>query len=104
MIPQLIVTLTPEGKLAVELPGFQATRRQIVLRTPEAGENLIKMLQAQAMDKTEIGLDGAPTEAQVRHWERHATWPDSHCRFCLSEGRAKPDFSPMRHKKRELYT
>jgi hypothetical protein len=102
MIPQLIVTITPDGKLAVELPGVQATRRQVVLRTAEAGESLLKMLNAQAADRTEIGLDGAPTAAQVKHWERHGTWPDSHCRFCIAEGRAKPDYERVRTKKKEL--
>lgn len=101
-VPQLLLTLTPQGELAVELPGHQATRRQVVLRTAEAGASLLRMLEAQARQQCEIGLDGAPTERQVRHWERHETWPDSHCRFCLAEGRAKPDFSPMRAKRREL--
>lgn len=101
-VPQLILTLTPQGELAVELPGQQATRRQVVLRTGEAGQSLLRMLEAQARDQCEIGLDGAPTIAQVRHWERHETWPDSHCRFCLAEGRASPDYGPLRRSRREV--
>lgn len=89
--PQLIVTLTPQGALAVELPGHMATRRQVLLAQGEAGPTLLRMLEAQARDGMEIGLDGAPTQAQVRHWERHSQWPSSSCRFCLAEGRATPD-------------
>ena len=95
-IPQLIITITPAGHLAVELPGHQATRRQVVLNTKEAGASLLRMLEAQSRDQAEIGLDGAPTSAQVKHWERHQIWSDSHCRFCIAEGRAKPDYSVMR--------
>lgn len=92
--PQLLITLTPEGVLAVELPGFQATRRQIILRSAEAGETLLRMLEAQARDQAEIGQDGAPTAAQVKHWERHSIWKDRHCRFCIAEG-TKPEY--IRH-------
>ncbi|SRR5258708_2883141 len=85
--PQVIVSLTPQGGLKVELPGIMATRRSIDIRTAEAGETLLRILMAQFHDRTEIGLDGAPTGQQLKHWERHGTWPDSRCRFCLAEGR-----------------
>lgn len=90
-VPQLILTLTPQGTLAAELPGFQGTRRRIDIHLAEAGQTLLRILKAQVRESTEIGLDGAPTQAQVRHWERHATWPSASCRFCLGEGRATPD-------------
>src|SRR5215469_6413552 len=90
-VPQVILTLTPSGDLAVELPGFMATRRKIILREKDAGQSLKRILRAQLDNKAEIGLDGAPTIAQLKHWERHGVWPDSHCRFCIAEGRAKPD-------------
>lgn len=97
-VPQLTVTLTPDGQLAVELPGHQATRRQIILRANEAGETLLRMLEGQARNQAEIGQDGAPTVAQVKHWERHSIWASSQCRFCLAEGRAKPDHSAHRRQ------
>lgn len=100
-VPQLIITLTPAGHLAVELPGAFATRRQVTLNTAEAGQSLLRMLEAQARDQAEIGLDGAPTAAQVKHWERHQIWADSHCRFCIAEGRAKPDYAASRTKRTE---
>jgi hypothetical protein len=87
--PQVLVTITPEGGLAIELPGQQATRRQVLLRTSDAGATLLRILKAQQDHRVELGLDGAPTGAQVHHWERHNIWPDSRCRFCLVEGRAK---------------
>lgn len=101
-VPQLLITLTPEGELAVELPGQQATRRQVLLRTSEAGATLLRILEAQARNQAEIGQDGAPTAAQVKHWERHGVWADSKCRFCLAEGRAKPDHAGARQSRKTL--
>lgn len=98
--PQVIVSLTPQGGLKVELPGIMATRRSIEIRTSEAGETLLRILRAQEMDKTEIGLDGAPTGQQLKHWERHGQWPDGRCRFCLAEGRVTP--SEPRQRRRQL--
>jgi DNA-binding MarR family transcriptional regulator len=99
-VPQVLVSLSAEGGLVVELPGQQATRRQVFLRTSEAGETLLRILQAQSTEGVELGLDGAPTQAQVLHWERHGIWPDSRCRFCLAEKRIKP--TVPRRKLKEL--
>lgn len=92
--PQLLLSLSPEGALQTELPGAFGTRRKLVLQgTPETQLSTIRrVLEALAQDKTEIGLDGAPTEAQVRHWERHCgegfqAQADTRCRFCIEEGR-----------------
>lgn len=96
-IPQVIVTLAASGGgLVVELPGQQATRRQVHLTPANAGETLLRILQAQQQDRSEIGLDGAPTQAQVTHWEKHGVWPDPRCRFCLAEGRAHKAPSDVR--------
>ena len=57
------------------------------MKTGEAGETLLRILQAQLLDQVEIGLDGAPTGQQVEHWERHQDWPRDTCRFCIAEGR-----------------
>jgi hypothetical protein len=92
----LKVHLSSEGKLLVQLPGFTGTERTIQIRRDEAGETLTRILMALEADRTEIGLDGAPTQAQVRHWERHATWPDERCRFCLAEGRIRPSVARVR--------
>jgi hypothetical protein len=100
--PQILVTLSPAGKLVLELPGSQATRRQLQVRDGELAETLHRILTAQLQQQTEIGLDGAPTQAQVQHWERHGIWADSRCRFCLAEGRAKPDHSQFRVRRKEV--
>lgn len=91
MIPQIIITLTPSGQLVAELPGQQATRRQVPIRVSDAGETLLRILQAQLQGNAEIGLDGAPTVKQVQHWERHGTFPALGCRFCITEGRINPN-------------
>jgi|SRR6267154_3976649 len=86
-VPQVLVSLTPTGGLKVELPGVSATRRVVELRSGEEGETLRRILEAQLLGDVEIGLDGAPTGAQVRHWERHQDFPAEGCRFCMAEGR-----------------
>jgi hypothetical protein len=91
--PQLILTLSPENSLVVELPGVMGTRRRVELRPGSEAETLTRILRAQREEKAEIGLDGAPTQAQVRHWERHSIWSDSRCRFCIAEGKASPAHS-----------
>lgn len=97
MTPQLLITLDPTtGKLQAELPGTMATRRKLPLDTAQAGETLLRILNAQLEDRTELGTDGAPTKAQLRHWEDHGQWPSSSCRFCLAEGLAKPETARVR--------
>lgn len=85
--PQLILTLSPDGGLVAELPGPFATRRRVELRDASALDTCKRILHAQLGGQTEIGLDGAPTSAQVKHWERHEIWPDTRCAFCVREGR-----------------
>lgn len=93
-IPQIIITLNPEtGSIVAELPGFMATRRKVEVRDLET---LRRMLETQRENKAAIGDDGAPTQAQVKHWEDHGTWPSERCRFCISEGRAKPSTERVR--------
>jgi hypothetical protein len=86
-VPQVIVTLSPQGKLQVELPGSQCTRRIVPLASGKVEDGLLRILQAQLEDQVDIGEDGAPTVQQLRHWERHATVPMANCRFCIAEGR-----------------
>ncbi len=87
--PQVLVTLSADDKLVIEL-AKGAIRHQVVLRGGDAEATLLRILRAQRESRVEIGLDGAPTQAQVTHWERHQQWPDQRCRFCLAEGRIKP--------------
>jgi hypothetical protein len=92
-LPQVIVTLAPNGTLIAELPGPNGARRQVPLG-PKPGETLTRILQNQLSNRTEIGLDGAPTQAQVRHWERHEIWADPTCRFCITERGLHPRQKP----------
>ncbi len=97
--PQIIITLHPQtGQLQAELPGYMATRRKVDIKAEEAGATLLRMLQAQMDNRAEIGEDGSPTQAQVLHWERHATWASAGCRFCHAEGRSKPE-APKRERR-----
>ena len=86
--PQLLITLSLQGGLVLELPGSMGTRRQVQVRDGELASTCHRILAAQLLEQTEIGLDGAPTQAQVRHWERHEIWPSGTCPFCVAEGRA----------------
>lgn len=89
LIPQLIVTLnlTQDG-LQAELPGANGSRRVVALGDgDDFHDSCLRMLQAQVRRHVEIGLDGAPTERQVRHWEEHKDFADDRCPFCKSEGR-----------------
>lgn len=86
-IPQIIVSLLPDGQMCVELPGPSASRRKVELREGEVEQTLRRILEHQMLGHVEIGLDGAPTGAQVEHWERHQEWAKNGCRFCMDEGR-----------------
>ena len=80
------LSLTPEGRLQMELPGSVGPRL-IPVAAGKAEEILIRMLEAQAVSRISIGEDGAPTKAQVKHWSDHQILPDSRCPFCRFEGR-----------------
>lgn len=86
-VPQVLVTLTPEGGLFIELPAGPGARRKVELREGEEGATLKRILSEQRAGNISIGQDGAPTSAQVHHWEHHLDGqPSPRCSFCLSEG------------------
>lgn len=87
LVPQVIVTLSPEGELVAELPGSTPTRRQVPLASGHVEQSLRRMLEAQQEGNFGIGLDGAPTAAQARHWQQHEDFPNERCAFCRAEGR-----------------
>lgn len=54
------------------------------------GQTIHRILQSQEWGHFDIGLDGAPTDQQVWHWEHHSGSSAVHgCRFCIAEGRAQ---------------
>lgn len=80
-IPQILITLAPDGRLVAELPGANGMRRQVPV---ESLGTIRRMLGAQlAQPASSIGTTGAPTTGQVIHWERHQTAaPD--CPWCMA--------------------
>jgi hypothetical protein len=92
-LPQVIVTLAPNGCLIAELPGPNGARRKVDL-AGDCEATLTRILQNQLRNRVEIGLDGAPTNAQVKHWERHGIWADPTCAFCIAEQRTRGGKKP----------
>ena len=85
MEPKVTVTLNANGELVAELPGLNGARRHLILR--DVASDLCRILQAQLSNKSTIGLDGAPTQGQIKHWEKHGIFADPQCPWCRSEGR-----------------
>lgn len=105
MTPQLIVSLGAEDQLVVELPGPFATRRKIDLGSnPEAVVSALKrILHAQREGQSAIELDGAPTAAKLKHWQRHDRFPNTKCPHCWAEGRFREEnLPPLRVRKRTV--
>src|SRR3974390_8171 len=67
-IVQLTLTMPPDGEIVAEIP-FKGARRQ----HPIASFDTIRRILAAQLHRSEhtIGTDGAPTSAQVYHWEHH---------------------------------
>jgi len=84
------VSLHNDGGLQMGLPAIDGGTRWVVLRDTDsapATEVLLRVLVALERDEAGIGTDGAPTQAQVRHWQMHATFPSPKCAFCQAEAR-----------------
>lgn len=80
--PSISVSLSPAGTLLMAFPGSLGHPRLIPL---DSLGTLRRVLMAQAASKVEIGLDGAPTERQVLHWEKHWQFRSERCPFCREE-------------------
>lgn len=105
MNPQVIITLTPAGELQLELPGVNGARRRVELgNNPKyAVETISRILHAQLRSEVALGLDGAPTEHQVCHWQKHAIFRDPSCPFCKAElSRARASDARDRKKRARL--
>lgn len=82
-IPQVIITLSPEGTLQAELP-YSGGRRRVPV---ESLSDIHRILSAQLRPhESTIGLDGSPTSGQVRHWDRHENRDikDPDCPWCIA--------------------
>lgn len=86
LVPQVIVTLSPAGGLVAELKGRNGFRWQIPIDATDAGATLLRILHVQlTRGRLRIGLDEAPTEAQIGHWENHGSFGEPGCPFCQDE-------------------
>ena len=85
--PQVILTISPTGQLQLELPGANGARRKVEVNEDNLAPIARRILEAQALRAVAIGEDGAPTQAQVRHWESHGNgqFRDPRCPFCSEE-------------------
>jgi hypothetical protein len=85
--PTVIVTLDPAtGALRAELPS-PAGRRKLDIKPGTLEATLLTVLEGMSVKRYAIGEDGAPTQSQVQHWERHTIWSDPQCPHCIGEGR-----------------
>lgn len=85
----LIISLSDDGGLQVELPWSLTKEFRTIPLTAQGAYNTIHtILTARARSTTNLGSDGAPTQAQVEHWERHAIYRSSTCAFCRAEAKA----------------
>ena len=99
----LIVSLGPDGELQIELPwSLSKEWRTIPLTATGAYSTIYNILQARARSETALGSDGAPTLAQVEHWEKHAIFRCATCAFCKAEARVMGiAFGPRRRPAEE---
>jgi hypothetical protein len=88
--PSLIISLAPDGTPHIELPwSLNREFRVIPLDKPSTTHStILSILAARQRAEIGIGSDGAPTQAQVRHWELHRTIVEPRCAFCRAAAKA----------------
>ena len=89
--PSVNVSLSPAGRLQIELPGH-GPDRVIELKWTDAVDpaaTIKRVLKGLAQQQSSIGLEGAPTAQQVKHWESHQQFPNDKCPFCKRESRQR---------------
>lgn len=98
-VPQVILTLAPDGSLAAEFPTPNGLRRHVPIdgEPSEQIASIRRILSAQLGNQpTQIGTDAKPTTAQVNHWQKHLESvdkvsglptigkPDPMCPWCIA--------------------
>jgi len=73
--------------LVQNLPATIAALTSILDKDATLNETLTRILTAQLENKSKLGEDGAPTNQQVNHWDKHSIFSDPMCPFCKAEGR-----------------
>lgn len=82
-IPQVIITLSPDGLLQAELP-HSGGRHHVLISSLE---DISQILAAQLRQTPEtIGLDRSPPNGQIKHWDKHldAKQSDPNCPWCIA--------------------
>lgn len=83
-IPQVIITLSPDGLLQAELP-HSGGRHHVLISSLE---DISQILAAQLRQTPEtIGLDRSPPNGQIRHWDKHSDKKerDPNCPWCIAD-------------------
>lgn len=86
-VPQLLVTISPEGELIVEAPGGGPTRKQVRLPLDSAGIRLRRMLLDQQRVIEAEGREARKPRARPQpNWELIAKHPEVEIRRVKAAG------------------
>lgn len=83
-IPQMMLTLSPNGDIVAEYPTPNGLRRHVEITDMDT---IRRILSAQLASRpSTIGLDAKPTSAQAKHWQEHLAKNrhDSYCPWCIA--------------------
>lgn len=86
-IPQVMLTLAPDGSIVAEFPSPNGLRRHVPISDESGMATIRRILSAQLGNRhTHIGMDGKPTSAQVTHWQEHLAKErnDPYCPWCIA--------------------
>src|SRR5262249_47339262 len=85
---QITLTMSPEGDIVAEIP-WNGGRRHVAI---DSFETIRRMLAAQLhRSENTIGTDGAPTQSQITHWEKHLECTDPISGEVLAVSILQPD-------------
>lgn len=92
VVPQIIITLSPQGLPQAELPGANGSRRVIALSPGQCYDSLRMILLDQQrahsqQKRAKLDEKGSPSQSWLTHLERHQDWPSDTCPHCQDEGR-----------------
>lgn len=106
-IPQVMLTLAPDGSIVAEFPTPNGLRRHVPIPSEPALalETIRRILSAQLGNRPQtIGTDAKPTSAQVRHWQEHLDQgkTDPMCPWCIA-AELGIDTSQSAYKRAQAY-
>lgn len=86
-VPQVMLTLAPDGTVVAEFPTPNGLRRHVPIHDITGMETIRRILAAQLSHRPQsIGSDAKPTTAQVRHWSEHLDQnkTSEYCPWCIA--------------------